>query len=114
MDRMQLYFFYTGNVIVRTTTYDGRSGGFVTSVSTENISSVASEEAEQEQEVGGDTERLVLSHHTYNTLNKTQPGKKTVSFHHMNPSIKRKMDFADSQSKYQQYNTTLECRYLYA
>ena len=102
MYRMQLYFFYTGNVIVRTTTYDGRSGGFVTSVSTENISSVASEEAEQE--VGGDTERLVLSHHTYNTLSKTQPGKKTVSFHHMNPSIKRKMDFADSQSKYQQHN----------
>ena len=110
MDHLQLYLylFNTGNVIVRTTTYDGRSGGFVTSVSTENISTVPSEVEEEEE--GGDTERLVLSHDTYNTLNKTQqqPGKKTVSFHHMNPSIKRKMDFSDSQSKYQQHYITFE------
>ena len=69
--------------ITRTTVYDSKAGGFITSVTTETEDSEQdhSEPGHDEEDCQlerGDAEKLILSQETYNTL--TKVGKKTVSF----------------------------------
>ena len=69
--------------------YDTKTGGFITSVTTESSSDTDDSELEEEDEDGeeddselerekADPEKLILTQDTYNSLGKS--GKKTVSF----------------------------------
>ena len=83
----------------RTTTYDRRSGGFVTSVSTEDVNNDDDDdENDNEEQKSNDAEKLILSQDTYNTLTRST-NKKTVSFYNASSSMKRKMSSSDTQSK---------------
>ena len=89
------------SIYFRTTTYDSKSGGFVTSVSTDKNThddDVNCENSEnQRHELGEDGEKLVLTQDTYNTLKRSE--KKTVSFKSNNNTMKRKMSRDDLKSK---------------
>ena len=82
----------------RTTTYDRKSGGFVTSVSTENVNNGdENDENSNDEQRSNDAAKLILSQDTYNTLTRSS-NKKTVSFYNASNSIKRKMSSTEIQS----------------
>jgi len=92
--------YLDSNTITRTTTYDSKSGGFVTSVSTDKNTHDDDDNCEnsenQRHELGEDGEKLVLTQDTYNTLKRSE--KKTVSFKSNNNTMKRKMSSDDLKS----------------
>ena len=86
------------NTITRTTVYDTKAGGFITSVTTESSSESDQQPSDLEEEDGeeddyevekDDPEKLILTQDTYNTLGKG--GKKTVSFVTSKADSQRKM-----------------------
>ena len=87
------------NTITRTTVYDTKTGGFITSVTTESSSDSdqpPSDLEEEDVDEDGDYEvekddpaQLILTQDTYNTLGKG--GKKTVSFVTSKEDTRKKM-----------------------
>jgi len=90
------------NTITRTTTYDGKTGGFVTSVSTKisdrdiTIEDIAATDDNSEADNDDLDEKLILSHKTYNTLNKRE--KKAVKFTNSGTKASGKMYTKTSDS----------------
>ena len=88
-------------IYCRTTTYDRRSGGFITSVSTEDVNNDDDDENDEnsnKEQRSHDDEKLILSKDTYNTLTRSS-NKKTVSFYNASNSMKQKMSSFDTQSE---------------
>lgn len=90
------------SIYFRTTTYDRRSGGFITSVSTEDVNNDDDDDENDEnsnkEQRSHDDEKLILSKDTYNTLTRSS-NKKTVSFYNASSSMKRKMSSFETQSE---------------
>ena len=101
--------------------YDTKTGGFITSVTTESSSDTDQTDSELEEEDGGaeddhevekeqeDPEKLILTQDTYNTLGRG--GKKTVSFVTSKEDSRKKMldnALQSCESKLQSFITLID------